>query len=54
MPIILSNAAQKLLAWFNLYSVTATAYDQHLTYHPKAQRRGLFVSALAELVAYGY
>ncbi len=49
----LSKNAEKLLAWFGLYKISATAYDAHLTAHPKAQRHGAFVSALAELVA-GY
>jgi hypothetical protein len=44
--------AQKLLAWFGIYKITATQYDAGLP--PKAQRRGLFVDALEELVTYGY
>ena len=50
----LTKAAEHLLAWFNMYKTTATKYDQFLTYHPKAQRRGLFADALNELLAYGY
>lgn len=47
--------AEKLLAWLGLYKISATAYDSYLTNrYPKAQRRGVFVDALAELVAYGY
>ena len=50
----LSTAASHLLAWFNMYKTTATKYSQFLTYHPKAQRRGLFELSLAELLSYGY
>lgn len=50
----LSQNAQKLLAWFGLYQITATEYELELREHPHAQRRGAFVAALAELYAYGY
>lgn len=51
----LSIYATKLLAWFNIYQVSATDYDTYLTTrYPKAQRRGIFEAALEELVYYGY
>jgi hypothetical protein len=52
---MLSTAATKLLAWFSRYKTTATAYNNKLTTKfPKAERHGAFISALNELVAYGY
>jgi hypothetical protein len=55
MSHVLSTAAQKLLAWFSRYKTTATAYNTKLsTKFPKAERHGAFVTALDELVAYGY
>jgi hypothetical protein len=52
---MLSTFAQKLLAWFNIYKTTATAYNTNLnSKFPKAERRGAFVTALAELVYNGY
>lgn len=51
----LSKNAQKLLAWFGLYKTTAVAYSNQLALRaPKAQRRGAFADALAELYAGGY
>lgn len=50
---MLSLHAQKLLAWFGIYKITPTEYNYNLSYkYPKAQRRGVFASALAELVTY--
>lgn len=49
---MLSTYAQKLLAWFGIYQVTPTEYSNRLDTLPKVQRRGVFVSALSELVAY--
>lgn len=46
----LSRNAEKLLAWFGLYKISATDYEAQLATHPKAQRHGAFVAALAELV----
>lgn len=55
---MLSTYAQKLLAWFGIYQINPTEYEVQLASHPKAQRRGIFASALTELVdyetAYGY
>lgn len=52
---MLSTYATKLLAWLNIYKISATSYDYKLTnYAPKSQRRGIFKDALAELVSYGY
>lgn len=52
---MLSAAATKLLAWFSRYNITASAYSYNITVrHPRAQRRGAFSAALAELVAEGY
>lgn len=48
----ISFYAQKLLNWFSLYKITPTVYDAQLTGHPHAQRRGKFVTSLAELVSY--
>lgn len=52
----LTKNAQKLLAWFRLYKITPTEYNEQLP--PTAQRRGAFVNAIQELVdyesAYGY
>lgn len=54
----LSTYANKLLAWFRIYQIQPTDYSQRLAAHPKATRRGVFASALTELVdyetAYGY
>lgn len=50
----LSKNATKLLAWFGIYKISAADYQAHLATHPKAQRHGAFVDALAELYAYGY
>ena len=51
----LTYHAEKLLAWFGMYNVSATDYDTYLTTkYPKAQRRGIFAAALDELVYYGY
>lgn len=49
---MLSLFAEKLLAWFRIYKITPTIYEQRLATHPKAQRRGIFASALDELVSY--
>jgi len=50
----LSLAAEKLYAWLQLYKLTPAQYNNHLTTHPKAQRRGAFVAAFDELlVEYG-
>jgi hypothetical protein len=51
---MLSQYAQKLLAWFNLYKITATDYDTRLNTLPKYHKRGVFATALAELVSGGY
>lgn len=55
---MLSTYATKLLAWFRIYQIQPTEYSNRLATHPKAIRRGVFSSALTELVdyesAYGY
>lgn len=48
----LSFYSQKLLNWFTLYKITPTAYNAHLSEHPKVQKKGVFVDALQELVDY--
>ena len=51
----LSIYAEKLLLWFNRYKVTPGGYWYHLSYHPKAQQRGIFKEAFDELISqYGY
>lgn len=51
----LTYYAEKLLAWFEMYNVSATVYDDYLTNrYPKVVRRGVFTAALEELVYYGY
>jgi len=49
---MLSLAAQKLLKWFNIYKISPKQYYNHLSYHPKAQQRGLFKQAFDELLIY--
>ena len=51
---MLSFYAQKLLAWFGLYKITATTYNTRISYEPNVHAHGIFASALAELVAGGY
>ena len=48
----LSTAAEHLLAWLSIYKLTPAQYNSQLTAHPKAQRRGAFVGAFAELLDY--
>lgn len=48
---MLSTFATKLLAWFRIYKVQPTVYNERIT-NRHAQRRGAFASALSELVAY--
>jgi intergrase/recombinase len=49
----LSKNAKKLQAWFEIYKTTATEYAATLdSKYKKAQRRGAFAEALAELVAF--
>ena len=50
----ISIYAQKLLAWFNIYQISPTVHAYNLQYKRKANRRGIYVTALAELVAKGY
>lgn len=50
----LSQAAEKLYAWLQLYKLQPKDYNNNLKLHPKAQRRGAFVAAFEELlVEYG-
>ena len=50
----LSLYANKLLAWFGLYNITATDYYAGLPYAALRNRRGLFATVLQELIDAGY
>lgn len=51
----LSIGAEKLLAWLNIYKKTPGQYYQHLEQHPKAHKKGVFISQFDELLnVYGY
>lgn len=49
-----STYAEKLLSWFRIYQIQPTEYNARLAAHPKAIRRGIFATALEELVDYEY
>ena len=52
---MLSRAAEKLLEFFNLREISPTDYVYYGQYkRHKAERRGVFVEALNELLYNGY
>lgn len=51
----LSSMAEHLLSWLKIYKLTPGQYYTQLGEHPKAQRRGIFLTAFDELLSYyGY
>jgi len=46
----LSNNAEKLLLWFNIYNITPEQYNLWLLSKPQTTQRGIFRLALEELL----
>lgn len=51
---MLSLYAQKLLAWFGLYKISAAEYYAHLNNYGIEPHGEPFTTAFNELVTYGY